>query len=67
MFTFLSALATLEKERIATRIREVKQINKSKEKITGGKAKFGYEVKDGVRLAKPNDQMFISQMKRLQV
>ena len=36
IFTILTAFATFEKERIATRIREVKQIKKSQGKFTGG-------------------------------
>ena len=65
IFTILSAFATFEKERIATRIREVKQIKKSQGKFTGGKAGFGYEVIDGVKVAKKDEQKVISEMKRL--
>jgi len=46
IFTILSAFATFEKERIATRIREVKQIKKSQGKFTGGKRAFGYDIVD---------------------
>ncbi|CAN4275677.1 PinR Site-specific recombinases, DNA invertase Pin homologs [Methylophilaceae bacterium] len=65
IFTILSAFATFEKERIATRIREVKQIKKSQGKFTGGKAGFGYEVIDGVKVAKKDEQKIISEMRRL--
>ncbi len=65
VFTILSAFATFEKERIATRIREVKQIKKSQGKFTGGKAGFGYEIKDGVKVAKADEQKVISEMRRL--
>jgi len=65
IFTILSAFATFEKERIATRIREVKQIKKSQGKFTGGKAGFGYEVIDGVKVAKADEQKVISEMRRL--
>ena len=65
IFTILTAFATFEKERIATRIREVKQIKKSQGKFTGGKAGFGYEVIDGVKVAKKDEQKVISEMKRL--
>ena len=65
IFTILSAFATFEKERIATRIREVKQIKKSQGKFTGGKAGFGYEVIDGVKVAKKDEQKVISEMRRL--
>jgi putative DNA-invertase from lambdoid prophage Rac len=65
IFTILSAFATFEKERIATRIREVKQIKKSQGKFTGGKAGFGYEVIDGVKVAKKDEQKVIGEMRRL--
>lgn len=65
IFTILSAFATFEKERIATRIREVKQIKKSQGKFTGGKAGFGYEVIDGVKAPKKDEQKVISEMRRL--
>jgi DNA invertase Pin-like site-specific DNA recombinase len=65
IFTILSAFATFEKERIATRIREVKQLKKSQGKFTGGKAGFGYEVIDGVKVAKKDEQKVISEMRRL--
>lgn len=65
IFTILSAFATFEKERIATRIREVKQIKKAQGKFTGGKAGFGYEVIDGVKVAKKDEQKVISEMRRL--
>jgi len=65
IFTNLSAFATFEKERIATRIREVKQIKKSQGKFTGGKAGFGYEVIVGVKIKKTDEQKVITEMKRL--
>ena len=65
IFTILSAFATFEKERIATRIREVKQIKKSQGKFTGGKAGFGYEVINGVKAPKKDEQKVISEMRKL--
>lgn len=65
IFTILSAFATFEKERIATRIREVKQIKKAQGKFTGGKAGFGYEVIEGVKVANKDEQKVISEMRRL--
>ena len=65
VFTILSAFATFEKERIATRIREVKQLKKAQGKFTGGKAGFGYEVIDGVKVIKKDEQKVISEMGRL--
>jgi putative DNA-invertase from lambdoid prophage Rac len=40
VFTILSAFATFERERIATRIREVKQVQKSQGKFTGGRSPY---------------------------
>ena len=53
VFTILSAFATFERERIATRIREVKQVQKAQGKFTGGRRPFGFEVIDGVKVVKP--------------
>jgi DNA invertase Pin-like site-specific DNA recombinase len=61
----MAPLGAFEKERIATRIREVKQLKKSQGKFTGGKAGFGYEVIDGVKVAKKDEQKVISEMRRL--
>jgi putative DNA-invertase from lambdoid prophage Rac len=65
VFTILSAFATFEKERIATRIREVKQIKKAQGKFTGGRRAFGYEVIDLVKVPKPDEQEIISEMMAL--
>ena len=50
---------------IATRIREVKPIKKAQGKFTGDKAGFGYEVIDGVKVAKKEEQKVVSEMRRL--
>lgn len=65
VFTILSAFATFEKERIATRIREVKQIKKAQGKFTGGRRAFGYDVVDLVKIPKPEEQKVIAEMKAL--
>jgi putative DNA-invertase from lambdoid prophage Rac len=65
VFTILSAFATFEKERIATRIREVKQIKKAQGKFTGGRRAFGYDVVDLVKVPKPDEQRIIAEMKVL--
>ena len=65
VFTILSAFATFERERIATRIREVKQVQKAQGKFTGGRRPFGFEVVDGVKVVKPEEQKVISRMKQL--
>ena len=65
IFTILSAFATFEKERIATRIREVKQIQKAQGKFMGGRRAFGFDIVDGVKVIKPEEQKVIIEMKKL--
>jgi DNA invertase Pin-like site-specific DNA recombinase len=65
VFTILSAFATFEKERIATRIREVKQMKKSEGKFVGGRRPYGYEVIEGFKQPKTEDQATIKEMKRM--
>lgn len=62
VFTILAAFATFERERIATRIREVKQLKKAQGKFTGGKRAFGYDVVDGVKLPRADEQDVIMRM-----
>jgi putative DNA-invertase from lambdoid prophage Rac len=63
IFTILSAFATFERDRIATRIREVKQIQKAEGKFLGGFTRFGYRVV-GDRLVKdPAQQKIIREMR----
>ncbi len=62
VFTILSAFATFERERIATRIREVKQMKKAQGKFTGGRRAFGYDVTDGVKVPREDEQVVIRQM-----
>jgi putative DNA-invertase from lambdoid prophage Rac len=62
VFTILSAFATFERERIAARIREVKQLKKSQGKFTGGKRAFGYDVIDGVKIPREDEQAVIQEM-----
>ena len=65
VFTILSAFATFERERIATRIREVKQLKKAQGKFTGGKRAFGYDVIDGVKVPREDEQAVIRQMQTM--
>jgi len=58
----LSAFATFERERIATRIREVKQLKKAQGKFTGGRRAFGYDVTDGVKVPREDEQVVIREM-----
>ena len=62
VFTILSAFDTFERERIAARIREVKQLKKSQGKFTGGRRAFGYEVVGGVKVPRDDEQVVIKEM-----
>ena len=63
IFTILSAFATFERERIATRIREVKQVQKSEGKFLGGFTRFGYSVDDEKLVPNPVQQAIIKEMR----
>lgn len=63
IFTILSAFATFERERIATRIREVKQVQKSEGKFLGGFTRFGYRVVDEKLEKNLEEQLIIQSMK----
>lgn len=64
IFTILSAFATFERERIATRIREVKQLKRSEGKFTGGRRAFGYNIVDGRKVPLEKEQAIIKEMRR---
>lgn len=63
IFTILSAFATFERERIATRIREVKQVQKADGKFLGGFTRFGYRVEEDRLVKDPDQQNIIKEMK----
>lgn len=65
VFAVMSAFASFERERIATRIREVKQVQKAQGKFVGGRRAFGYEIVDGRKQAREDEQAIISSMKSL--
>jgi DNA invertase Pin-like site-specific DNA recombinase len=65
VFTILSAFATFERERIAARIREVKQLKKAQGKFTGGRRAFGYDVIDGEKIPREDEQAVIREMVRM--
>ncbi len=65
VFTILSAFATFERERIAARIREVKQLKKAQGKFTGGKRAFGYDVIDGMKVPREDEQVVIREMLKM--
>ena len=63
IFTILSAFATFERERIATRIREVKQVQKAEGKFLGGFTRFGYRVSEDKLEKDVDQQKIINEMK----
>ena len=63
IFTILSAFATFERERIATRIREVKQTQKTEGKFLGGYTRFGFTVDEEKLKPDPTQQAIIKEMK----
>ena len=63
IFTILSAFATFERERIATRIREVKQVQKAEGKFLGGFTRFGYRVSEDKLERDADQQKIINEMK----
>ena len=65
VFTILSAFATFERERIAARIREVKQLKKAQGKFTGGRRAFGYDVVDGIKVQREDEQAVIREMVKM--
>lgn len=65
VFTILAAFATFERERIANRIREVKQLQKEQGKFTGGRRAFGYDIVDGVKVPRADEQLVIQQMRSM--
>ena len=65
VFTILSAFAAFERDRIAARIREVKQLKKAQGKFTGGRRAFGYDVVDGVKVPREDEQVVIREMVKM--
>lgn len=65
IFTILSAFATFEKDRIATRIKEVKQRRKDEGFYIGGRRGFGFNVVDGLKVPNLEEQKLLKQMRRM--
>lgn len=63
IFTILSAFASFERDRMATRIREVKQVQKTEGRFLGGFTRFGYKVENDRLVKDPNKQKIIKEMK----
>jgi len=64
IFTIISAFASFERERIASRISEVKQMRKSQGYFVGGRRGFGFNVKDGKKVPNMKEQKLITEMKK---
>jgi len=65
VFAVMSAFASFERERIATRIREVKQMQKMQGKFCGGRRAFGYQIVDGIKVPRDDEQQIIQHMKAM--
>jgi putative DNA-invertase from lambdoid prophage Rac len=63
VFAVMSAFASFERERIATRIREVKQMQKAAGRFVGGRRAFGHNIVDGRKQANGEEQRVIDEMK----
>jgi putative DNA-invertase from lambdoid prophage Rac len=67
IFAVLSSFAAFERERIATRIKEVKQMQRDQGKFCGGRRAFGYSIVDGIKVPRDDEQQVIAQMKTMKV
>lgn len=65
IFTILSAFATFERERIASRISEVKQMRKARGYFIGGRRAFGFDVVEGKKVSNEAEQALIAEMKTM--
>lgn len=65
IFTILSAFATFERERIASRISEVKQMRKAQGYFVGGRRAFGFDVVDGRKVPNGTEQALMVEMKAM--
>ena len=65
VFAVMSAFASFERERIATRIREVKQMQKADGRFVGGRRAFGYDIVDGFKVPRDDEQSIIALMRTM--
>jgi len=65
IFTILSAFADFEKDRIASRIKEVKQRRKADGYFVGGRRAFGFNIVDGRLVFNEEEQKLIKKMKQM--
>lgn len=63
IFTILSAFACFERERIASRISEVKQLRKSQGFYVGGRRGFGFDVVDGKKVPNRREQKLLKEVR----
>jgi DNA invertase Pin-like site-specific DNA recombinase len=62
IFGVMSVFASFEKDRIASRIREVKQMQKAQGRFVGGRRAFGYNIVDGQKVQREDEQRVIVHM-----
>jgi len=65
LFTILGAFADFERSRIAQRISEVKQVQKSKGIYVGGVPPFGYLIEEGRLIPDPSKTVVLERMVEL--
>lgn len=65
IFTILSAFATFERERIASRISEVKQMRRAQGYFVGGRRAFGFNIVEGKKVPNNAEQKLIGQMQEM--
>ena len=62
IFGVMSVFANFEKDRIASRIREVKQMQRAQGRFVGGRRAFGYNIVDGQKVQREDEQRVIAHM-----
>jgi DNA invertase Pin-like site-specific DNA recombinase len=65
IFTILSAFASFERDRVATRIKEVKERRRADGYFVGGRRGFGFNVIDGRKVPNIEEQKLLKQMKKM--
>jgi putative DNA-invertase from lambdoid prophage Rac len=65
IFTILSAFSSFERDRVATRIKEVKQRRKADGYYVGGRRGFGFDVIDGKKVPNQIEQRLLIRMNKM--
>lgn len=65
IFTILSAFASFERERIASRISEVEQLRKSQGFYVGSRRGFGFDVAEGKKVSNKAAQRLLREMRKM--